>query len=279
MSADLSTIETPIIPGGGSASAPNYGAPATIVGTVGAAQGGAAQIVSHYTVVTGAGGNVSAIMPAAPTVGDEYIVELAGDATQLCLFPQVGGQIDSNGTDNFALFNTNSLGQTNRIRIALIATSSTQWKTLLQRTDNATTVVIDTAQTRHFAQHDFHGESDFQGNVILLANVGLSFAATLSPSGATQTVSWAGGCSQKIDAASTTGTLVLTFSNPIDGGRYVLKTLGKTGRVWTFPASVKWAGGVAPTVTAVDGAKDAFEFYYDAGDSTYIGRIIAQNVS
>lgn len=110
-------------------------------------------------------------------------------------------------------------------------------------------------------------------------NSGFPFATTLSPSGTTQTVDWATGASQKINAASTTGTLVLTFSNPVDGGRYVVKTLGKTARVWTFPSSVKWAAGSAPTVTAVDGTKDAFEFFYDAGDSTYIGRIVAQNVS
>ena len=111
------------------------------------------------------------------------------------------------------------------------------------------------------------------------ANISFPFAGTLSPSGTTQTVDWSAGATQKVDAASTSGTLVLTFSNPLDGGRYFLKTLGLTARVWTFPSSVKWAGGVAPTVTATTGAKDMFQFIYDAGDSTYIGSIVAQNVS
>lgn len=94
-------------------------------------------------------------------------------------------------------------------------------------------------------------------------NVGFPFAATLTPSGTTQTVDWTTGTSQKVSAASTTGTLVLTFTNPTNGGRYVVKTIGKTGRAWTF-TGVKWAGGVAPTVTAVDAAIDMFELYYDS---------------
>ncbi len=108
------------------------------------------------------------------------------------------------------------------------------------------------------------------------SSVCMPFPVTLSPAGTTQTVDWTKGSSQTIDAASTTGTLVLTFSFMNNGGRYILKTLGKTGRAWTMPASL-WAGGVKPTVTAVDGAIDVFQFIYDG--TNLIGSIIAQNVS
>jgi hypothetical protein len=108
-------------------------------------------------------------------------------------------------------------------------------------------------------------------------NSGFPFPATLNPSGTTQTVDWTSGTSQIVNAASTSGTLVLTFSNPVNGGRYVLETVGLTGRTWTFPSAVKWAGGTPPTVTALTGAIDMFEFYYDG--SIYVGRIIAQHVS
>ena len=107
-------------------------------------------------------------------------------------------------------------------------------------------------------------------------SVGFPFPATLSPVINTQTIDWTIGSSQIVNAVSTTATLVLSFSNPANGGRYVVETIGLTGRAWTF-TGVKWAGGVAPTVTAVTGAKDMFEIYYDG--SNYIGRIIAQNVS
>ncbi len=120
-------------------------------------------------------------------------------------------------------------------------------------------------------------DSDATKATRFTSNVGFSFPTTLSPSGTTQTVDWSTGSSQIVDAASTSGTLVLTFSNPTNGGRYVLETLGLTARLWTFPAAVKWAGGVAPTVTATTGAKDMFEFVYDGSD--YVGRIFAQNVS
>ena len=259
--------------------APSYGTPVTITGTVGASQGGAAQIVAPYTVVTGSGGNVSAILPASPIIGQVYLVELSGVSTQLVLFPQVGGQIDSLGVNAFILYNTNSISQISRIRGFFIATSSTQWRYLGQFADATGYVVNDTAQNQHYGPHIFHGTTQLLSDVTITANTGFSYATTLAPSSTTSTISWATASTQKVDSTSTTGTLVLTFTNPLDGGRYILKTIGKTGRSWTFPSSVKWASGIAPTVTATDGAKDMFAFYYDAGDSIYIGQIVAQNVS
>lgn len=108
-------------------------------------------------------------------------------------------------------------------------------------------------------------------------NCGFTFPTTLAPSGTTQIIDWSSGSSQIVDSSGTTGTLVLTFSNSVSGGRYVMEAIGKTARIWTFPATVKWAGGVAPTVTATNGAIDMFEFYYDG--TIYVGRVIAQNVS
>ncbi len=112
--------------------------------------------------------------------------------------------------------------------------------------------------------------------ILLTRNVGFTFPANLTPSGTTATLDWSTGSSVTVDAASTTGTLVLTSTNPVSGGRYILKTLGKTGRAWTMPTSL-WAGGVKPTVTAVDGAIDVFQFIYDG--TNLIGSIVAQNVS
>jgi hypothetical protein len=105
-------------------------------------------------------------------------------------------------------------------------------------------------------------------------NFGLTFPATLVPTGTTQTVDWTTGSCQTVSAASTTGTLVLTFSNPVSGGRYILKTIGKTGRLWTFPGTVKTAGGTGITPTATDGAIDVFEFVFDG--TSYLTLVKAQ---
>ena len=107
-------------------------------------------------------------------------------------------------------------------------------------------------------------------------NTGFNFSATLTPVINSVTVDWTLGSSKIINAVSTTATLVVNFSNPLNGGRYVVETIGLTGRVWTF-TGVKWAGGAAPTVTAVTNAVDMFEFYFDG--TNYVGRIIAQHVS
>ncbi len=228
MSADISTVETPIIP----SSSSSLATPVSI------ANGGTGSATQNFVDLT---------------TGQA----VAGVKTFSSPPSMAGATITGAGALSF----TGGSG-------TLLSTHSGAYGTYpVLLGGNANAIVLITSGTGS-------GET-----ITLPCSVGFPFPATKTPSGTTQTIDWTIGSSQKIDAASTTGTLVLTFSNPADGGRYILKTLGKTGRIWTFPASVKWAAGSAPTVTAVDGAIDAFEFFYDAGDSTYIGKIIAQNVS
>lgn len=72
---------------------------------------------------------------------------------------------------------------------------------------------------------------------------------------------------------STTLTGVVTsstFSNGISGGRYVLILTqdGTGGRTVVWPASVKWGGGTAPTLSG-SGKIDVFGFVYDG--TSYLG--------
>ncbi len=50
-----------------------------------------------------------------------------------------------------------------------------------------------------------------------------------------------------------------------------------TARSITWPASVKWDGGVAPTLTSTNTKKDVFTFYTRDGGSTYMGFVSGQS--
>lgn len=62
-----------------------------------------------------------------------------------------------------------------------------------------------------------------------------------------------------------TGNCVFTFPAPASGGQFTLLMLqDATGsRTVTWPASVRWAGGTAPTITATAGRTDVISFLSD----------------
>ena len=85
------------------------------------------------------------------------------------------------------------------------------------------------------------------------------------------TINWNNGNCQIV---TLTDNCTLTFSNPQAGGRYLLELLqDATGsRLVTFPATVKWSGSTAPTLTTTAGRTDIITLFYNgtsyAGTST-----------
>jgi hypothetical protein len=87
-------------------------------------------------------------------------------------------------------------------------------------------------------------------------------------SGASKTIDWAAGNEHYL---TLTGSVELTFSNPVDGGRYVLLlNTGAGSFVPVWPASVKWSA-TAPTVTVTASKLDLFTFIYSSTLSLYFG--------
>ena len=80
-----------------------------------------------------------------------------------------------------------------------------------------------------------------------------------------------------LNAAITT----LTISNPPasgSGGSFTLIfTADGTARAVTWPASIKWAGGTAPTITSTSGKVDSFAFFTSDGGTTWQGYVGGQN--
>lgn len=104
----------------------------------------------------------------------------------------------------------------------------------------------------------------------LSKNLALTQAATVTPSGTTQTLDWNNGNIQVLSLASATGNVTLTLSNPIAGGIYkVIVIQGAAPLDLVYPAGVKWPQGQAPILSTGNGEKDIITFYYDG--SSYYG--------
>lgn len=87
--------------------------------------------------------------------------------------------------------------------------------------------------------------------------------------GATLNVDWSQGNTQKVTLGGATTTL--TFANGQAGGKYTLiLAQDATGnRTVSWPASVKWSGGTAPTLTTTASKTDFVGFIYDG--TNYFG--------
>ncbi len=78
--------------------------------------------------------------------------------------------------------------------------------------------------------------------------------------GATLTINWKAGQKQRVDMSA---ACTFTFAPP-DGVCNLMLKLAYTGNYApTFPSTVKWQGGTAPTWTKTNGAVDVIAMYFD----------------
>lgn len=87
-------------------------------------------------------------------------------------------------------------------------------------------------------------------------------------SGTSDTIDWNNSQKQK---STLTGNVTFNFTDVSDGiGNFLLKLIqdGTGSRTVTWPGSVKWASGTAPTLTTTAAGVDIVSFYFD-GTSYY----------
>lgn len=88
----------------------------------------------------------------------------------------------------------------------------------------------------------------------------------------TDTVTWSVGMVQK---STLTGNCTYTFQAPVAAGTwFTLQVIqdGVGSRLVTWPGTVIWEGGSAPTLSTVAGSKDLCSFFWDG--TSYIGRCL-----
>lgn len=87
---------------------------------------------------------------------------------------------------------------------------------------------------------------------------------------ATSAIDWTENQSQQITLSANT---TFTFTAPTGPCGLTLKiTQGASPWTTTWPASVKWAGGVAPVISTGSGAIDVIALYFDG--TTYYGSFL-----
>ena len=99
--------------------------------------------------------------------------------------------------------------------------------------------------------------------------------------GATYTVDWS---ASNFYTLTLTANCALTFSNPPSSGKEqtltVVATQGGSGSyTLSYPAAVRWANGVAPTLTTTVSYRDVLQFMTYDGGTSYLGRAIWSNIA
>lgn len=82
----------------------------------------------------------------------------------------------------------------------------------------------------------------------------------------TATINWKNG---NVQYVTLTGNTTFTFTQPLSGFRYLLQVAGAFTP--TFPATVRWSGGTAPSATASAGFKDIYTFVYSDKEKLFDG--------
>jgi len=118
------------------------------------------------------------------------------------------------------------------------------------------------------------GTVTFEGDVTGTATDLVAKTVTFGPeydngdSGSpTKAIAWSNNQKQML---TMNGDCTLTFTAPGGVGSFLLKIVQSDADedTITWPATVKWAGGTAPTISTASGAIDFVAFYYD-GTSYY----------
>ena len=78
-----------------------------------------------------------------------------------------------------------------------------------------------------------------------------------------------------------TSTVSVNFNNPPPAGKVFSFTLQFVANgsqyIVTWPTSVKWSGGIVPTITSTNGKIDTLSFFTTDGGTSYFGFLAGQN--
>lgn len=110
----------------------------------------------------------------------------------------------------------------------------------------------------------FSGGTITTGNTVVTGQIVSNQATLVTAAAAAFTVDFDNSNVTPVQLIS--GAQTATLSNPISGGRYLIKLIqpagGAAGTV-TWPAEVHWPGAVAPTLTTTNSQVDLVSLYWD----------------
>lgn len=129
--------------------------------------------------------------------------------------------------------------------------------------------------------NSFTGSQNLQDNELIRAKLRDYSETVSSPTISAGTLTLNLETSNIFTVALNAAITTLTISNPPasgSGGSFTLiLTADGTARAVTWPASIKWAGGTAPTITSASGKVDSFAFFTSDGGTNWQGYVGGQN--
>lgn len=141
-------------------------------------------------------------------------------------------------------------------------------------TSGAATTATKLFTARKIGGVDFDGSADIVPNIVTDTTPELGgeldcgahsigFTQQTATGDGTTTINWTLGNKMKFTFGAQAETF--TFTAPSNPCNLVLMMVqdGTGSRTATFPATVKWAGGTAPTLTTTASGIDIISFYYD----------------
>jgi len=214
-----------------------------------------------------------AIVGRVGTTGDWSIVDNRDDQSQNPTYVQWG---DTDYTRYFRASNNVGYKQYRIIilRVGLDAAGLAEWKLYTAMpasgVEAGAHLVYDGEKWNANTLEDTHV-------VATNAQIYSTIAPSLYPLATTQTIDFNTGNMQQLDLVSATGDVTLTLSNGAAGASYIILIRQRaTPRNLIWPASVKWAGGATPVITAAANTIDIVSLIYDSTD--YFASIV-QNLS
>jgi hypothetical protein len=132
---------------------------------------------------------------------------------------------------------------------------------------------LGTSEASKAVTADANGVTIFDGGVV-------EDETSITSSSGTATINCRDG---NVFSHTLTENVTYTFSNAPASGRafgFTLKVVqDSTARTITWPTSVDWSGGEAPTISAGSGEVDVFVFYTHDGGTTWYGFTAGQVMS
>jgi hypothetical protein len=129
--------------------------------------------------------------------------------------------------------------------------------------------------------NSFTGTQNLQDNELIRAKLRDYSESVSSPTISSGTLTLNLETSNIFTVSLNAAITTLTISNPPasgSGGSFTLIfTADGTARAVTWPSSIKWANGTAPTITSTSGKVDSFAFFTSDGGTNWQGYVGGQN--
>ena len=186
----------------------------------------------------------------------DFMEDLVNDTT-----PQLGGNLD------IQAFNIEGAVAADLVKLSELTATSIE----LNYVDGVTSA-IQTQLNSKLENISEDSTPQLGGELDCLAN-SIGFTQQSGTGDGTTTIDWGNGNKYQFTFGAQNDTF--TFTAPAKPGNFLLKMIqDSTGsRTATWPASIKWVGGSAPTLSTAANSVDIISFYYDGTNYYGIGSL------